>query len=154
MMDDRQAGYQPPTGEPDAANAETMSQTQAARSGRRMSTPRAAGASPEAPKAAASPMTPQPAGNRSRKRYGFVGIIVPHSAGQGPAIQGILSDHAALIQGRMGLPHLEDDRLAIITLIVHGSTDELGSLTGSLGRLAGVTVKSGLAPLPGQETAS
>jgi aspartate ammonia-lyase len=83
--------------------------------------------------------------DRSR-RYGFVGIIVPHNAGQGPAIQAILSDHAHLVQGRMGLPHLEDDTLAVITLIVHGTTDELGSLTGRLGRLPGVIVKSGLAP--------
>lgn len=83
------------------------------------------------------------------RRYGFVGIIVPHHAQHGPAIQAILSDHAHLVQGRMGLPHLENDTLAVITLIVHGTTDELGSLTGRLGRLPGVIVKSGLAPLGG-----
>lgn len=95
---------------------------------------------------AASRATKQTAGNRSL-RYGFVGIIVPHELGHGPEIQRILGDHAELIQGRMGLPHLEEDTLAVITLIVRATPDELGSLTGRLGRLKGVTVKSGLAPL-------
>ena len=85
------------------------------------------------------------------RRYGFIGIIIPTTAGHGPAIQAILSEHAGLIQGRMGLPHLENGSLAVITLIVHGSTDELGALTGRLGRLEGVTVKSGLAPLPAED---
>ena len=93
----------------------------------------------------------KPLARERLRRYGFVGIIVPHEAGQGPAIQEILSEHAELIQGRMGLPHLENDTLAVITLIVHGNTDELGSLTGRLGRLPGITVKSGLAPLKDEE---
>ena len=94
---------------------------------------------------AARAMTPELPRDRPR-RYGFVGLIVPHAAGHGPEIQKILSQHADLVQGRMGLPHLENDSLAVITLIVHASTDELGSLTGQLGRLPGVSVKSGLAP--------
>lgn len=79
-------------------------------------------------------------------RYGFVGIIVPHEVNQGSAIQKILKDHADLIYGRMGLPHLEEDSLGVITLIVRASPAQLGSLTGQLGRLPGVSVKSGLAP--------
>lgn len=81
-------------------------------------------------------------------RYGFVGIITLHEAAQGPAIQRILGDHADLILGRMGLPHLEQDRMGVITLIVRAKPAELASLTGRLGRLEGVTVKSGLAPAP------
>jgi len=85
--------------------------------------------------------------NNRLRRYGFVGVIIPHALNHGPEIQRILSEHADLIQGRMGLPHLEDDTLAVITLIVCGTPEDLGSLTGRLGRLKGVTVKSGLAPL-------
>lgn len=81
--------------------------------------------------------------NDSAKRYGFVGIIIS-DRGQAPAVQQILSKYHTLIQGRMGLPHLENDTLSVITLIVRADTDELGALTGRLGRLAGVTVKSAL----------
>lgn len=81
--------------------------------------------------------------NESAKRYGFVGIIIS-DRGQAPAVQQILSEHHTLIQGRMGLPHLENDTLSVVTLIVRADTDELGALTGRLGRLPGVTVKSAL----------
>ena len=48
----------------------------------------------------------------------------------------------------MGLPHLEENRIAVITLIVQATTDELGGLTGKLGRIQGVSVKSGLTKIP------
>jgi len=97
-----------------------------------------------------SPATKQVPGNRLL-RFGFVGVIVPVVSHQAPEIQRILSEHADLIQGRMGLPHLENDTISVITLIVHATPDQLGSLTGRLGRLPGITVKSGLAPLKDEE---
>ena len=112
----------------------------------RSGAPRAAECSGSYMSSGEGPATKQLPGNRPR-RFGFVGILVSHNTNQGPEIQRILSDHADLIQGRMGLPHLENDTLAVITLIVRASPDELGSLTGRLGRLDGVAVKSGLAPL-------
>jgi aspartate ammonia-lyase len=48
----------------------------------------------------------------------------------------------------MGLPRLQDGTLSIITLIVRATTDELGALTGRLGSLPGVSVKSALAKIP------
>jgi putative iron-only hydrogenase system regulator len=90
-----------------------------------------------------SDASPNPPGKECR--YGFVGIIVNKQYKQGKEIQAILSAHEGMIIGRQGLPHLDDDRLAIITLIINASVDELGSLTGQLGRLPGVTIKSGLA---------
>ncbi len=89
----------------------------------------------------------------NEKRYGFIGIVVERGkrdAGAGERIQAILSEYGDIIRGRMGLPHLEEDTLSVITLIVHATTDELGALTGKLGRLSGVSVKSALARLPGQ----
>jgi aspartate ammonia-lyase len=59
-------------------------------------------------------------------------------------INRILADHSTCIVGRLGLPNLENGGLSIVTLIVHASTDELGSLTGKLGAIPGVTVKSSL----------
>lgn len=88
----------------------------------------------------------------SEKRYGFVGIVVERSGASGtasgPRIQAILSEFSEIIYGRMGLPHLEHNTLSVITLIVCASTDELGALTGKLGKLPGVAVKSALAKLP------
>lgn len=83
---------------------------------------------------------------KTGRRFGFVGILVANSEASGLEIQRILGDSRDIIQGRMGLPHLENDSLSVITLIVCASPAELGGMTGRLGRLKGVTVKSGLAP--------
>jgi len=81
--------------------------------------------------------------NPEDRRYGFVGILVENRESS-PAIQEILSRYGDCILGRMGLPHLAEDSLAIITLIVHATTDQVGALTGRLGSLPGVSVKSGM----------
>ncbi|MGO9412457.1 MAG: TM1266 family iron-only hydrogenase system putative regulator [Spirochaetia bacterium] len=49
-----------------------------------------------------------------------------------------------MILGRMGLPYAARD-LNIITLIVDATTDQIGALTGKLGMIEDVTVKSTLA---------
>jgi len=43
----------------------------------------------------------------------------------------------------MGIPYRQRG-LSIISLIVDGSTDEIGTLTGKLGQIGGVRVKSAL----------
>jgi putative iron-only hydrogenase system regulator len=51
-----------------------------------------------------------------------------------------LSIHSNII-ARQGVP-LRDRGVSVITLILEGSTDQINSLTGKLGRLEGVQVKS------------
>jgi len=52
----------------------------------------------------------------------------------------IISNHSHIIIGRQGLPR--SNGLGLISLILEGSTDQIGSLTGQLGRLKGIQVKS------------
>lgn len=56
----------------------------------------------------------------------------------------IISDHSSIILGRQGVP-VRDQGVSIITLILEGSNDQINSLTGKLGKLEGVQVKSMLA---------
>jgi len=53
----------------------------------------------------------------------------------------ILSVHSQIILARQGLP-LRDKGISIINLIIEGTTDQISTLTGKIGRLAGVQVKS------------
>lgn len=46
-------------------------------------------------------------------------------------------------KGRMGIP-LEGD-LSVISIVVTGDLDEINSLTGKLGNIKGVTVKTAIA---------
>ena len=52
----------------------------------------------------------------------------------------IISDHSHIIIGRQGLPR--SNNISIISLVIEGTTDQIGSLTGRLGRLSGIQVKS------------
>ncbi len=75
------------------------------------------------------------------KRIGTVTIIISDRISQSVRINEILSKHADIIIGRMGLPY-SLKKINIICLIVNGSTDQLGSLTGQLGSVEGAQVKS------------
>jgi len=52
----------------------------------------------------------------------------------------IISDHSHIILGRQGIPHSKNR--SIISLVFEGTTDQIGSLTGQLGRLKGIQIKS------------
>jgi putative iron-only hydrogenase system regulator len=75
------------------------------------------------------------------KRLGFVGIIIEERATNAAAVNELLGNFGHLIVARMGVPY-EKRSCSAITLIVDATTDELGKLTGKLGALPGVSVKS------------
>jgi len=77
------------------------------------------------------------------KRLGFVGIIIADRKQNAPKVNEILSLYSEIISARMGLPYKEK-KISIITLIVEATTDQLGGLTGKLGKIDGVSVKSSL----------
>ncbi len=52
----------------------------------------------------------------------------------------VISKHSAIIIARQGLPRSNGQ--SIISLVLEGTTDEIGSLTGQLGRIGGIQVKS------------
>ncbi|MGM0498399.1 MAG: TM1266 family iron-only hydrogenase system putative regulator [Bacteroidota bacterium] len=73
------------------------------------------------------------------KRIGTTLIRVYNKQGVAK-LNTILSKHAGLIIGRQGLPRTDGTNL--ISLVLEGSTDEIGSLTGQIGRLEGIQIKS------------
>lgn len=74
------------------------------------------------------------------KRIGVVGIVV-ESKENVPRLNAILSEYSDFIVGRMGVPYKER---SVIALIVDGTTDGIGALTGKLGNLPGIIVKTAL----------
>jgi len=92
---------------------------------------------------------PHPVWNRfeerknMEKRLGFVGIIIENRKVMAPQVNKILTESGEMIIGRMGIPYKEK-HCSVIILIIDATTDELGALTGKLGKLEGVAVKSAL----------
>ncbi len=77
------------------------------------------------------------------RRLGVVGIVIADRKAMASRVNQILSEYGDIIIGRMGLPY-RDRNLSLISLMVDGTTDELGGLTGKLGMLEGVNVCSSL----------
>jgi putative iron-only hydrogenase system regulator len=73
------------------------------------------------------------------KRIGTALILIEDKEAVHP-MNTIASNHSEIIIGRQGLPRSNGQ--SIISLVLEGTTDEIGSLTGQLGRLKGIQVKS------------
>ena len=78
-----------------------------------------------------------------KTRLGFVGIIIEKRKEEAPQVNQVHSEFGDIILARMGLPHLEEDN-SVIALIVNANTDQIGTLTGKLGAIEGVSVKSAM----------
>ena len=74
------------------------------------------------------------------KRIGSV-IILVEDRSHIPVLNKIFTDYCDIIIGRQGVP-LHDRKISVISLMVEGTTDEIGALTGKIGRMKGIKVKS------------
>lgn len=74
------------------------------------------------------------------KRIGIVAVVVEKRENIGK-LNAILSEFNQIIISRLGLP-LKDKAIHVISLVVEGNTDQIGSMTGKIGRLDGIQVKS------------
>ena len=54
----------------------------------------------------------------------------------------LIGDFHHIILARLGVPSRQLNGISLISLIVEGSNDEIGALTGKLGKISGVEVKS------------
>ncbi|MFW6006923.1 MAG: TM1266 family iron-only hydrogenase system putative regulator [Halanaerobiales bacterium] len=78
-----------------------------------------------------------------KSRIGVIGIVIEEREKVNRKLNKILSEFGEMIIGRMGVPSRELN-LAVIALIVEGNTDEISAMTGQLGNLPGVSIKSAL----------
>ncbi len=76
------------------------------------------------------------------KRVGVVGIVVENFEST-ERVNSILHDFSTIIVGRMGLPYRERN-MSVISLIVDGTSDEISAMTGKLGKIPGINVKSAI----------
>ncbi len=76
-------------------------------------------------------------------RIGVVAIIIVGNRDVVPAVQGILTEFGDIIMSRNGLPDFTHN-VFTISVVVKGSNERISALTGKLGRLDSVNVKSAL----------
>ena len=76
------------------------------------------------------------------KRIGVVGIII-EEFNKATFVNDILHDFGNLIVGRIGVPY-KDRGIFVISIIVDGTMDEISAMTGKIGKISGVNVKSAI----------
>jgi len=77
-------------------------------------------------------------------RAAVISAILDDPAGIQGQFNQIISDHNHLIWGRMGIP-VDGGRTALISLTAVGTLDDINKLTGQLGALPSVSVKTAIA---------
>jgi len=77
------------------------------------------------------------------KKVAVISAILENPTTTQHEFNDIVVSYRHLIRGRMGLPLIEED-ITIVTLTVVGNLDDINSLTGKLGRLEQVQVKTAI----------
>lgn len=73
-------------------------------------------------------------------RIAVIGLAIDHRQDVSVKVQDVLTEFGDLIIGRMGVPYREKG-ISVISLIVDGTNDEIGALSGKLGNIAHVKAK-------------
>lgn len=74
------------------------------------------------------------------KRIGTITLLITDRA-RSQEVNTIISEHADIVLCRQGLP-FHGRPVAVISLIVEGSVNQINSICGKLGRLQGVESKA------------
>lgn len=73
-------------------------------------------------------------------RIALIGIIVENDS-ETDKVNSTLHEYRKYIIGRMGLPYRQKG-ISIISIVIDGSNDVISSLSGKLGMIKGINVKT------------
>lgn len=77
------------------------------------------------------------------KKIGVISAVLDDPLRTNQKFNDIVSDFQGIIRGRMGIPFMEE-HITVVSLTVCGDLDEINELTGKLGNVDGVTVKTAI----------
>lgn len=75
------------------------------------------------------------------RRIAVIGAILEKPQLSQKPFNDTVSTFKGIVKGRMGIPFEQED-MAVLSITVLGELDEINALTGKLGNLKGVTVKT------------
>jgi putative iron-only hydrogenase system regulator len=75
------------------------------------------------------------------KRIAVIGAVLERPQESQKSFNETVASFKGIVKGRMGIPFPEED-MAVIAITVVGDLDEINALTGRLGNLPGVAVKT------------
>jgi putative iron-only hydrogenase system regulator len=75
------------------------------------------------------------------KRIGVIGAVLEKPRQSQAAFNETVASFRGIVKGRMGIP-FDDEELSVIAITVMGELDDINALTGKLGNLPNITVKT------------
>ncbi|MGM0599932.1 MAG: TM1266 family iron-only hydrogenase system putative regulator [Candidatus Rifleibacteriota bacterium] len=75
------------------------------------------------------------------RRLGVIAVILKAPEESFNDFNNLLHNFSDIIVGRMGIPYKERN-ISIVSVIVDGTNEEIGALSGKIGQLPQVSVKS------------
>jgi len=77
------------------------------------------------------------------KRIAIIAAVLDNPAASQKTFNEVLSVHKHLVHGRMGIPFTKEG-IAVVSVTVMGDMDEINALTGKLGKIEHVTIKTAI----------
>lgn len=77
------------------------------------------------------------------ERVAVIGAILEDPTRSQSQFNKIVAEYHDFVRGRMGLP-LKDKCMSVISITIVGTMDQINTMTGRLGNLEGVTVKTAI----------
>ncbi len=77
------------------------------------------------------------------KKIAILGAVLDHPEASQELFNTILSSYKHIIKGRMGVP-FDDEEISVVSITVMGDLNDINALTGKLGNIPGVVVKTSI----------
>ena len=77
------------------------------------------------------------------KKIGVISAVLDDPIRTSQKFNDMISEFQHIIRGRMGIPFAEE-HISVVSITVCGTLDEINELTGKLGNISGVTVKTAI----------
>lgn len=79
----------------------------------------------------------------SMKKIAVISAILEEPGQCQQEFNSLISSFKGIVKGRMGIP-FEEEKIAVVSLTVVGELDEINSLTGKLGNIPRISVKTAI----------
>lgn len=76
-------------------------------------------------------------------KIAVIGAVIEHPDQHQERFNQVVAEFKGIVKGRMGIPFPEE-QISVISITVVGSLDEINSLTGKLGNIPSVVVKTSI----------
>lgn len=77
------------------------------------------------------------------KKIATISAIIENPKESQNKFNEVVSTFNGIVKGRMGIP-FQEENIAIVSIVVIGELDEINHLTGKLGKIPHVSVKTGI----------